>query len=77
MHRPRFEMTARSSAALVAFLIFAAGGTTHVGSSAAADRDVVKEMGERDGARTLVGADSHEPDDSHDGRLAAAATHSF
>lgn len=70
-------MTARSSAALVAFLIFAAGGTTHVRSFAAAHQDVANETGGRDGARTPVGADSHEPDHSHDGRLAAAATHSF
>lgn len=67
-------MTARSSAAFVAFLIFAAGGTAHAGSFAVADHDVIKGLGEREAAPAWVGADSHELDDNHDGRFAAAAT---
>ena len=70
-------MTARSSAAFVVLLIFAAGGTAHVGSFAVADQDVIKGLGQRDATPAWAGADSHELDDNRNGRFAAVASKSF
>ena len=66
-------MTARSSAAFVAFLILAAGGAAHAGSFAVAHQDVIKGLRERDAAPVRVSVGSHELDENHDGRFAAAA----
>ena len=70
-------MTARSSAAFVALLIFAVGGTAHAGSFAVAHQDVTEGRRERDATPAWVGADSHELGDNRNGCFAAVASQSF